>query len=89
MSHHIRLLFMKWLSRLKAKLRRRSRRTGTGAVVAPGRDAPEVHPGKRNLKQHYTSHWDWDWDWDYLSREELDALARERQERKNAEDNRD
>lgn len=85
MRHHIRLLVMKWLSRFRAKLRRRFRRTGTGAVVTADQDAPEVHPGKRNLKQRYTSHWDWD----YLSREELDALARERQERKNAEDDRD
>ncbi len=45
--------------------------TESASAAHPSDEEPEeVHPGRRNLKQSYTSHWDLD----YMSREEVERL---------------
>ena len=47
-------------------------------------EAEEVHPGRRNLKQSYTSHWDLD----YMPREDVERLFDEAKKSRK-EDNED
>lgn len=45
----------------------------TTAAVSSTEEAEPIHPGKRRLKENYTSHWDLD----YLPRKEVDRLMSE------------
>lgn len=50
--------------------------SGNSNVTAavPSMNVPgELHPGRRRLKEHYTSHWDLD----YLPREETEKIIAE------------
>ncbi|MCD2449238.1 hypothetical protein GO003_002390 [Methylicorpusculum oleiharenae] len=42
----------------------------TTAAVPHGDEAESIHPGKRRLKENYTSHWDLD----YLPKQEVDRI---------------
>lgn len=46
--------------------------TKTAAVSCRG-EAKALHPGRRRLKENYTSHWDLD----YLPRQEVERLTEE------------
>lgn len=45
----------------------------TTAAVPQGEEAESIHPGKRRLKENYTSHWDLD----YLPKQEVDSIMAE------------
>ncbi|MDO8845030.1 hypothetical protein [Methylicorpusculum sp.] len=45
----------------------------TTAAVPHGDEAESIHPGKRRLKENYTSHWDLD----YLPTLEVDRIMTE------------
>lgn len=48
--------------------------TSTAAVPGP-EDPKSLHPGRRRIKENYTSHWDLD----YLPRKEVDKIMEEEQ----------
>jgi hypothetical protein len=46
----------------------------TNSAAVPGPEEPKaLHPGRRRIKENYTSHWDLD----YLPRKEVDKIMEE------------
>jgi hypothetical protein len=62
---------MNWWQALKERLLGRPDATEEDEGAAHPGDEPEsLHPGRRRLKEEFTSHWDLD----YMPREELEKL---------------
>lgn len=54
--------------------------TSTSTAAVPGPEEPKaLHPGRRRIKENYTSHWDLD----YLPRKEVDKIMEDAQSKKN------
>lgn len=52
--------------------------TFISTAAVPGAEEPkELHPGRRRLKENFTSHWDLD----YLPRKEVDKIMAKAQEK--------